>query len=377
MAETAPPTTDRVDVSVLTPVLNEERGIRETVAAMQLQRFDGTVEFLFADGRSEDRTRAILLELAERDPRIRVLDNPPRHTPAGLNACLRVARGEYVARMDAHTFYPERYLASGVERLERGDVAWVSGSTVPRPVGAFSLAFALALSSFLGRGGSQRWGNEGEEEQERELDTGVFCGVWRRDAVLELGGWDERWPINQDSEMAARFLARGDRIVCVPEMAGSYVPRESVRALARQYRRYGFYRAQTFRRHPDSMRRSHLLAPALALALLASFAPPRLLRWPAQLAVAAYLAAVGAAAARAAAVPGQRRAGGLLAVVLPTMHLAWGFGSLAGMARFGLPLRALVRALGGGAASPAEPGDPGDPGEVHAPSLHADGGPTA
>jgi glycosyltransferase involved in cell wall biosynthesis len=45
-----------VDVSVLIPVLNEERHIRDTVAAMREQRFDGEVEFLFMDGRSEDRT---------------------------------------------------------------------------------------------------------------------------------------------------------------------------------------------------------------------------------------------------------------------------------------------------------------------------------
>src|ERR1700690_1026342 len=92
-----------VDISVLVPVLNEERHIAETVAAMLAQRFDGRFELLFADGRSQDRTREILEELAENDSRIRVFDNPRRGTPSGLNVCLREARGEYVARMDAHT----------------------------------------------------------------------------------------------------------------------------------------------------------------------------------------------------------------------------------------------------------------------------------
>src|SRR5919202_4839125 len=102
--------------SVLIPVLNEERHIRETVAAMQAQRVDGPVEFLFMDGRSDDATRAILDELAREDPRIRVIDNPGRGIPQALNVGLRHARGEYVARMDAHTHYPPRYLARGVER---------------------------------------------------------------------------------------------------------------------------------------------------------------------------------------------------------------------------------------------------------------------
>jgi len=65
-----------VDVSVLTPVLNEETHIRDTVADMRRQEFEGAVEFLFMDGRSKDATRAILDELAREDPRIRVIDNP-------------------------------------------------------------------------------------------------------------------------------------------------------------------------------------------------------------------------------------------------------------------------------------------------------------
>jgi glycosyltransferase involved in cell wall biosynthesis len=135
-----------VDVSVLVPVLNEERHIRETVAAMQAQSFEGSLELLFADGGSSDRTREILEELAASDSRIRVLDNPRRRTASGLNVGLREARGEYVARMDAHTYYSPTYIAAGVQRLRRGDTEWVSGPAIPRPVGAVSRAVALALS---------------------------------------------------------------------------------------------------------------------------------------------------------------------------------------------------------------------------------------
>src|SRR2546423_3940015 len=109
-----------VDASVLIPVLNEERHIRETVAAMQAQRFEGALEFLFMDGRSEDRTKAILEDLAGSDRRIRVFDNPGRTSTAGLNVGPRNARGDYVVRMDAHTLYPPDYIARGVRRLRRG-----------------------------------------------------------------------------------------------------------------------------------------------------------------------------------------------------------------------------------------------------------------
>jgi succinoglycan biosynthesis protein ExoA len=355
-----------VSISVLTPVLNEARDIRESVAAMQAQQFDGRVEFLFADGESEDDTRAILEELAVQDPRIRVLSNPGRQTASGLNVCLRAARGEYVARMDAHTYYADRYLAAGVERLARGDTEWVSGPQVPRAVGPVSGAVRLALASRLGRGGSRKWDDDLDSAQERELDSGVFCGVWRRESVLEIGGWDERWPINQDSEMASRFLRRGARLVCLPEMAGYYVPRDSLKGLARQYYRYGLYRARTFRRHPQSMRRSHLIPPALALALIATVLAPRRVRLAARAAVLAYIGAVAATAAGTAARPGQRAEGALLLAVLPTMHLGWGFGSLVGMVRFGPPVSALASIVKG-TGEPVRDDEP-----VYAPALHGD-----
>src|SRR4051794_5748791 len=110
------PRDEHVAASVLVPVLNEERHIRTTVAAMQSQRLDGRLEFLFMDGRSDDATRAILEELAAGDPRIRVLDNPKRRTTDALNIGLANARGEYVVRMDAHGIYPPDYIALGIDR---------------------------------------------------------------------------------------------------------------------------------------------------------------------------------------------------------------------------------------------------------------------
>ncbi|MEA2375106.1 MAG: hypothetical protein QOD53_1569 [Thermoleophilaceae bacterium] len=329
-----------VDASVLVPVLNEERYIRDTVAAMQAQRFDGEVEFLFMDGRSEDRTKAILEELSAADPRIRVFDNPGRSSTAGLNVGLRHARGDYIVRMDAHTFYPEDYIARGVERLRRGDVVWVAGPQVPYGTDAWSRRVALALHSRLGTGGSARWGT-GEDDGEVELDTGVFAGLWHRETVERHGGWDEDWPINQDSELAARILKDGGRIVSLPELGARYVPRNSLRGLARQYWRYGNYRARTASRHPESLGPRQLFAPALALAVAGSVVAPRPLRGLARAAVGAYAVTVVAAGARALpeAEPADAAA---LPVVFAVMHGAWGFGFLAGSVRFGPPFGALA-----------------------------------
>jgi succinoglycan biosynthesis protein ExoA len=331
-----------VDVSVLTPVLNEEEHIRHTVASMRRQEFDGSIEFLFIDGRSEDRTRAILEELAAEDPRIRVLDNPDRTTAYALNVGLAASRGRYVARMDGHTEYPPSYLADGVARLSRGDVVWVAGPQIPRGDGVWSRRVAMALETGLASIGSKRWGDGSAEEV--ELDTGVFTGVMPRSVLEAHGGWDSGWPINQDSELAARVLAAGGRIVQLPSMGAGYVPRNSLRSLWRQYYRYGLYRGKTSRRHPHSLRRSHLLGPGLVLALAGSLVLPRPLRGLARAALGAYFAALVAASVRAAAASPERAAdAATLPLVFVVMHGAWGSGFVVSTFKHGPPLGALAR----------------------------------
>ena len=200
-----------ITASTLTPVLNEERHIRETVAALQSQDLDGPMEFIFIDGRSTDRTRAILEELAAEDPRIRVLDNPARHTASALNIGLRAARGEYVARVDAHTWYPPRYLSLGISRLRAGRRRLGRRAAGPGRRRWLRAAGSRSRSgSRLATGGSNRWdADRGASAEETELGTGVFTGIWRAASSAAISGWDEGWPINQDSELAARFLLAG------------------------------------------------------------------------------------------------------------------------------------------------------------------------
>ncbi len=332
-----------VDVSVLVPVLNEEHHLPAALAAMAAQRFDGEIELIFVDGGSTDTTRTIVEQASEADPRVRLLDNPASTTPHGLNIGLRHARGEYVARMDAHTRYPPDYLAVGVARLQAGNVDWVAGPQLAEGDGRWSRRVALALGSPLGTGGARF---RRALEHETEMDTG-FTGVWRRATLTAHDGWDEGWPVNQDTELAARIRKAGGRIVCVPEMAAAYIPRDSLRALRRQYWRYGIYRAKTSRRHPETLRRSNLMPPALVASLALSLVAPRPARVAARLPLVAYVALLTANSALVARHEPARDAASL-PFVLATMHVAWGAGFLWGSLRSGPPARAVLRALGFG-----------------------------
>ena len=69
-------------VSCVIPVRNERQAIAAAVRSCLEQRFDGAIEVVVADGMSGDGTRAVIEELAAADPRVRMVDNPARVTPA-------------------------------------------------------------------------------------------------------------------------------------------------------------------------------------------------------------------------------------------------------------------------------------------------------
>lgn len=346
----------RPAASVLVPVLDEARHLRGCVSAMLAQELDEPYEVLLIDGGSVDGTRQLLDVLAAEDPRIRVLDNPGRTVPRALNIGLRAALGDVVVRMDAHTIYPPRYLADGLARLRRGDVAWVSGPQLPHGVDAGTRRIALALSTRVGTGGAS-YRHDGAEEAEA---ASGFTGLFDRALLERLGGWDEDWPVNQDAELAARVREAGGRLVVLRALAAQYVPRGSLRALARQYRRYGFYRAKTCARHPDSTELRHAMAPTLVLAAGASVLPLRTVRLAGRAVTGAYGLGLLTTAVAAGRRADARDAAALPAVFL-TMHAAWGAGFLVGCVRFGVPVRGLTAAV----AARLRPASDRPPGREH------------
>ena len=323
-------------VSVIVPARDAEATLGAALDAVLAQDYAGAVEIVVADGSEGGATAALV---GRRYPGVRLVRNPARTAPAGLNVALRVARHGIVARCDAHCAWPPGYLSRAVETLGRTGAVNVGG--VQRPVGRtrFERAAALAMSSWLGTGGAvHRVGGA-----EGAADT-VYLGVFRRSALEAAGGFDESLARNQDYELNWRLREMGGTVWFDPALVVAYRPRGSVRALARQYFQYGRWKRAVVRRHPRSWRARQMAAPLLVLGLGAS-AALALGAAPFALAgrdgaVAALWAASAAPLAWALALLGGSVAVGLSrrraeAVLLPavaaTMHLAWGAGFLAGV----------------------------------------------
>lgn len=96
-------------ISVLLPVYNAERYLREAVKSVLAQTF-ADFELIAVDDGSTDGSLAILREFKKQDPRLQVISRPNTGIVGALNDGLAKCRGKFVARMDADDVcMPERF----------------------------------------------------------------------------------------------------------------------------------------------------------------------------------------------------------------------------------------------------------------------------
>ena len=304
-------------ISVILPVLNEETHLEEAVHSILSQDYQGQLEVILAVGPSRDRTLEIAQSISRRDSRVVLVDNPSGRTAAGLNIALNKSQSPVVVRVDGHAHIPNDYLTLIVEILNKTGAVNVGGVMAAVGTTPFERAVAGAMRSPLGVGAS-RFHTGGEAGI---VDT-VYLGAFRREALVAIGGFDERFTRAQDWELNFRLRENGGVVYFDPRLHVTYRPRSTVKALAKQYFEYGRWRRVVSRRHSGTINYRYLAPPfalvGFTLSLIAGFFLPILF-----IPAAIYLLFVLAASVRIAS---SIREYFLLLTVIPTMHFAWGAG---------------------------------------------------
>ena len=314
-------------VTVAIPCLDEEAYIEACIRAVQAQDWPhDRLEVLVADGMSVDATREILGRLAAADERIRLIDNPGRIQAAGLNECIRLARGDVIVRMDVHADYAPDFVQKCVAELERTGADNVGGAARPKAKTFFQRCVSAALRSPLGIGGSKY-----RQSEEEGFVESVWPGAFNRSVFERVGLFDPNAITNEDAELNQRILDAGGRVYRSRDIVSHYYPRESMRSLARQYFRYGQGRARTLLKHGKLLS----LRPALPfLGLVGEAAVLVAMPWQiGGLSLAAYALATGAEAVRVG------RSEGLAAIpvvwaIFPVLHASHGAGFAAGLVKY-------------------------------------------
>ena len=305
-------------ISVILPVLNEQSHLESSVRSILSQDYKGPIEVILAIGPSKDKTLEIAERLASADSRVVLVENPTGKTAAGLNLALKKTMNPVVVRVDAHAEIPENYLSLIVEVLNKTGAVNVGGVMAAVGKTIFEKSVAGAMRSAFGVGAS-RFHTGGEAGP---VDT-VYLGAFRRDALIAIGGFDERFTRAQDWELNFRLRENGGVIYFDPRLHVTYRPRSTVRALAKQYFEYGRWRRVVSRRHKGTINYRYLAPPVALLGFVASLVLGLLLSPILFIPAAIYAVFVLGASVKIASSLNEFF---LLLLVLPTMHFAWGAG---------------------------------------------------
>jgi glycosyltransferase involved in cell wall biosynthesis len=250
-------------VSVIVPVRNEERYIERCLYSIANQTYPrALLEVLVVDGDSDDATRSIVARFAhESTLDLRLLHNPRRLPAPAMNIGLEVARGDVVVRLDGHAALDADYIRLCVDALDTHDADCAGGVLLSEGDTYVGQAIALAMSSPFGVGDAAfRVGGAGP------VDTVAF-GAYRSSVFRRLGGFAEDIESGEDDELNYRLRGAGGVIVLVPDARATYTVRGGVRALCRQYFRYGRAKPEVLRRHPAQAQARQLVPAAFVVAL--------------------------------------------------------------------------------------------------------------
>ncbi len=243
-------------IAVIMPALNEEKVIEQVIHSLLQQDQTGfELSIYIIDGRSEDKTAPIVKSIQKKYSNVHLLINEKRKTPYAFNIGLNATNATYVAILGAHTIYEKNYLKVCLEELIRTESAGCSG--VIREQTQFRndearLCYWTSMSVFGVSGSSFRTMQEG-------YAVSIPYAVFKREALLKVGGYNETLIRNQDNDMNQRLTDAGHRLFLTGKTGFIYQGKSTISGLMKYAYTNGKWNAYSFRYFPKSMRIHHLI----------------------------------------------------------------------------------------------------------------------
>lgn len=196
-------------VSVVIPLYNARRFVAEAVRSILKQSF-GDFELIVIDDGSTDGSDRVVEEAAAGDPRLRLVRQENKGVSAAANHGMNLARGEFLARMDADD-------VSLPVRLEK-QVAFLRDHPDHVLVGSMAM--------FIDEDGAPLYPMPGLKVSHEQIDAGMLAVEWtilqpsvmmRTEAVRRVGGYREDLRIHEDHDLFLK-LAEIGKVANLPEV---------------------------------------------------------------------------------------------------------------------------------------------------------------
>lgn len=252
-------------VSVIIPVLNEEKYISELIRSLAGQDYPHElIEWLFVDGGSCDDTIRLIKEDLNKYGLIGcVLNNENKTAPYAFNIGVENSKGDIIIRMDAHAEFPENYISRCVYYLETTDAWNVGGYCITKGRGSVGECIAQVQSSKFGVGNS----TFRVSQETAYVDTVPF-GAFHRELFDKIGLFDTSLPRSEDNEFNYRIRKNGGKVLMAGDIYCTYYCRDKVSSFAQMSFANGNAVGYTKLCHPGVMGIKYLIPFAFDLSII-------------------------------------------------------------------------------------------------------------
>lgn len=318
-------------ISVILPIRNEEDKILSTLNSILSQNYESDkIEILISDGSSYDNTINIINNIANQNPRIKIIKNNYKIVSTGFNLALNEAKGDIIIRMDGHCEITQNYIKKCYNLLKETDADIVGGVIETISTGLVGKAISIAQSSWFGVGGVKF--RLSYPNKSSYVDTLAF-GAHKRGIFAEVGGYDEEMVCNQDDEFNHRAIQSGKKIWMDPSIKTKYFSRSTFSRLFKQYFNYGLYKVRGIQKRGGIVSIYHLIPSTFIVALIFTLIIGSALKLPWIAFSVGFLYLIFNLSASILATSSIRVIP-LISLAFWTLHLAYGIGFIWGLIRF-------------------------------------------
>lgn len=199
--------TENSKISVVIPVKNGEGVIGKCLEAVLSQSVE-PYEVIVVDGHSTDKT----VEEAERVP-VKVIYEDYGTVGGARQVGLENVRGKYVAFTDADCIPERNWLENLIKEFD-GNIVGVGGGIKNIGDEFWGRSIALIMNTFVGSANSV----QGRLYKEKRFVKSVSgCNsMYRREALMEIGGFNLALSINEETELNRRLTKIG-KVLYTPD----------------------------------------------------------------------------------------------------------------------------------------------------------------
>jgi len=218
--------------SLIVPTKNEETVIRRCLdGIMNIDYPKDKLQVIVVDGKSEDNTLKICMEFVEKYPEnIKIIsEKTVKGKPAALNLALPFINGEIVGTFDADSYPEKDVLSKAASYFDDKKIVALQGRTTSINEKSTALTRVIAMEE-------KAWFQAllaGREKLQLFVPLAGSCQFVRREALEELGGWDEN-SLTEDVELALRLVEKKYLIKYAPDVCSGQETPSTIGPLFKQ-----------------------------------------------------------------------------------------------------------------------------------------------